>query len=66
MSDGRLSKARLGRMREVMAGHVEHGGVPGLVTLIERRGDVHVDVIGTLAAGGREPMRRDSISASRR
>lgn len=61
MSSGGLSKARLGRMHDIMAGHVEHGGVPGLVTLIERRGDVHVDVIGTLAAGGREPMRRDSI-----
>lgn len=61
MSTGGLSKARLGRMHEVMAGDVEQGGVPGLVTLIERRGEVHVDVIGALAAGGRQQMRRDSI-----
>jgi hypothetical protein len=33
MSTGGLSKARLGRMREVMAGHVKAGAVPGLVTL---------------------------------
>jgi len=61
MSTGGLSKARLGRMHEVMAGHVERGGVPGIVTLIERRGEVHVDAIGALAANGREKMRRDSI-----
>ncbi len=56
-----LSKARLDHMHEVMADHVEHGGVPGLVTLVCRRGEVHVDSIGTLAAGGSEPMRRDTI-----
>ena len=42
MSGGGLSKARLDRMREVMAGHVERG-VPGLVTLISRRGETHVE-----------------------
>ncbi|HJT06592.1 MAG TPA: serine hydrolase domain-containing protein [Stellaceae bacterium] len=61
MSGGGLSTARLGRMHAVMAGHVEHGGLPGLVTLIERRGEVHVDAIGSLAADGREKMRRDSL-----
>ncbi len=61
MSSGGLSKARLDRMHEVMAGHVEHGGVPGLVTLISRRGQVHVDAIGMKAAGGKDPMRRDTI-----
>ncbi len=61
MSAGGLSKARLGRMHEVMAGHVQRGGVPGLVTVVSRRGEVHVDVIGTKAVGGRDPMRRDTI-----
>ena len=61
MSAGGLSKARLDRMHDVMARHVEHGGVPGLVTLISRRGEVHVDAIGTMAAGGKNPMRRDTI-----
>jgi CubicO group peptidase (beta-lactamase class C family) len=58
---GGLSKARLGRMHDVMAGHVERGAVPGLVTLVSRRGEVHVDAIGMKAAGGSDPMRRDTI-----
>ncbi len=57
---GGLSKARLDRMRDVMAGHVERGEVPGLVTLVGRRGAVHVDAIGAKAFGG-DPMRRDTI-----
>ncbi len=35
--------------------------MPGLVTLVSRRGEVHVDAIGTKAIGGNEPMRRDTI-----
>ena len=46
MSIGGLSKAQLGGIRDVMAGHVEHGEVPGIVTLVSRRGEVHVDAIG--------------------
>ena len=61
MSSGGLSKARLGRMHEIMAGHVERGDLPGLVTLVSRGGEVHVDAIGVKAVGGREPMRRDTI-----
>ena len=49
MSTAGLSRARLGRMHDVMAGYVERGEVPGLVTLVSRRGEVHVDVIGTKA-----------------
>ncbi len=61
MSTAGLSKARLGRMHDVVAGYVEHGEVPGLVTLVSRRGEVHVDVIGTQAFGESPPMRRDTI-----
>lgn len=64
MKSSGLSKARLGRMREVMAGHVlgeaEGGTVPGLVALVSRRGEVHVEAIGLQEVGGR-PMRRDTI-----
>lgn len=60
MRHGGLSTARLGRMHDVMAGHVERGAVPGLVTLVSWRGEVHVDAIGTKAVGG-APMRRDTI-----
>ena len=61
MNSGGLSRARLDRMRDVMAGHVESGAVPGLVTLVSRRGETHVDAIGAQAIGGGDPMRRDTI-----
>jgi CubicO group peptidase (beta-lactamase class C family) len=61
MSTGGLSKARLGRMHDVMAGYVERGEVPGIVTLVSRRGEVHTDAIGKQAVGGSDPMRRDTI-----
>src|SRR5947209_10254952 len=61
MSIAGLSKARLGRMHDIMVGYVERGEVPGLVTLVSRRGEVHVDVIGTQAIGESPPMRRDTI-----
>lgn len=60
MSQDGFSKVRLGRMRNVLAGHVESGEVPGLVTLVSRRGEVHVDTIGAKAVGG-DPVRRDTI-----
>jgi CubicO group peptidase (beta-lactamase class C family) len=47
-------------MRDVMAGYVERGAVPGLVTLVSRRGDIHVEAIGRQAIGG-AAMRRDTI-----
>jgi len=58
---GGLSKMRLGRMHDIMAGHVERGGMPGLVTLVCRRGETHVDAVGRQAFGESAPMRRDSI-----
>ncbi|HEX6480546.1 MAG TPA: serine hydrolase domain-containing protein [Ktedonobacteraceae bacterium] len=61
MSTAGLSTARLGRMHDVMAGYVERGEVPGLVTLVSRRGEVHVDAIGTRAIADPTPMRRDTI-----
>jgi CubicO group peptidase (beta-lactamase class C family) len=48
-------------MRAVMAGHVERAEVPGIVTLVSRRGEVHVDAIGMKAVGGGDPIRRDTI-----
>ena len=65
MSTGGLSSERLGRMHDVMAGHVERGDVPGdvpgVVTLVSRRDEVRVDAIGMKAFGGSEAMRRDTI-----
>src|SRR5579863_8196932 len=56
----RFSKARLDRVHEVTTGHVESGDMPGLVTLVSHRGEVHVDAIGRLAFDG-SPMTRDTI-----
>ncbi|MBA3414730.1 MAG: beta-lactamase family protein, partial [Chloroflexia bacterium] len=61
MSGEGLSEARLDRMREVMAGHVERGTVPGLVTLVSRRGETRAEAIGMKAFDGADPMRRDTI-----
>jgi CubicO group peptidase (beta-lactamase class C family) len=47
MGTGGLCPARLGRLHEVMARHVEDGQVPGLVALVARRGEVHATAIGT-------------------
>ena len=61
MSTGGLSEARLARMQDVMAGHVDRGVVSGVATLLSRRGEVQVDAIGTKAFGDSDPMRRDTI-----
>lgn len=61
MRDGGLSAERLKRLHDVMTGYVERGEVPGLVTLVARRGEGHVDAIGAMAGGSEEPMRRDTI-----
>ena len=58
---GGFSERRLARMREALAGHVEAGRAPGLVTVLARHGEVLVDAIGTTAAGGTTPMRSDTI-----
>ena len=60
MNAGGFSQSRLGRLRDRMAGYVERGEVPGIVTLVSRRGEVHVDAVGAMAVGGR-PMQRDTI-----
>ena len=48
-------------VHDVMAGYVERGAMPGLVTLIAQGDAVHVDAIGTLTIDGTEPMQRDTI-----
>jgi len=60
MSTGGFSKVRLRRLHDAMAGYVERDEVPGIVTLVSRRGEVHADAVGVLAIGGR-PVRRDTI-----
>ena len=61
MSASGLSATRLRRLHEVLTRHVESGDMPGLVALVARRGEVHLEAIGTTEAGGSKPMRRDTI-----
>jgi len=63
MSASGLSRTRLGRLREVMAGHVERGALPGLVALVSRRGAVEVVALGTQ---GTAAMARRATSTPRR
>lgn len=60
LGNSAFSTPRLARMHEVMSGHVNRSALPGLVTLVSRRGEARVDAIGAQAFGG-EPMRPDTI-----
>jgi CubicO group peptidase (beta-lactamase class C family) len=60
MSSGGFSKERLDRLQNVMAGYVDRGEVPGLVLLVSRQGEVHVETIGKKEIDG-DPIRRDHI-----
>ena len=48
-------------MRDSLRRHVDNGQLPGLVTVVSRRGAVHVDTMGTLGFDRTEPMQRDTI-----
>jgi CubicO group peptidase (beta-lactamase class C family) len=61
MTSAGLSKARLSRLRDVMAGHVERGEVPGLVALVSRHDEAYVEALGVKALGGSDPVERDTI-----
>ncbi|MFP3388113.1 serine hydrolase domain-containing protein [Brevibacillus sp. SIMBA_040] len=56
-----FSKLRLQRMHDVLAGFVDRGEIPGMVTLVSRKGEVHVEELGKHAINGNRPMRRDTI-----
>jgi CubicO group peptidase (beta-lactamase class C family) len=60
MSGSGLSKSRLARMRDVMAGYVERGEVPGLVLAVARRGEALIEPIGAADLDG-TPIRADTI-----
>ena len=61
MSVAGLSKPRLARLHDVLAGYVERQELPGLVALVGRGDDAHVVTLGTLAFGQAAPMKRDTI-----
>ncbi|WP_412973936.1 serine hydrolase domain-containing protein [Paenibacillus sp. PSB04] len=60
-SSSGFSETGLQKMRDVLARHVESGKIPGLVALVSRNGETHVEAIGTMRHDGGVPMRRDTI-----
>ncbi|MFY1689200.1 serine hydrolase domain-containing protein [Plantactinospora sp. WMMB782] len=59
--DGGFTRSGLGRMRDVLARHVESKRIPGLVALVARGAQTHVEEIGTMRHEGGGPMRRNTI-----
>lgn len=49
------------RLHEAMAARVAAGQLPGLVTVLARGDEIHVDTIGSHAFDNAIPMRRDSL-----
>jgi CubicO group peptidase (beta-lactamase class C family) len=60
MAGSAFSKQRLARLRHALATHVEVGDMPGVVALVSRRGETHVEQIGAQSFGG-PAMRRNTI-----
>lgn len=56
-----LSKQRLTRLTDHLRRTTESGEVPGIVAMVARRDDVHVDVTGVQDLESRGPMKRDMI-----
>ena len=56
-----MSQAGLDRLHQAMAARVAKGDMPGIVTLVARGDEVHVDAIGTMAFGGDQPMLRENL-----
>jgi CubicO group peptidase (beta-lactamase class C family) len=56
-----FAPGRLGRLRDVMAGHVDHDTVGGVAWLAACRDDLEVGVAGGLTRGDPEPVHRDSL-----
>src|SRR5918911_3716537 len=55
-----LLQTALDRLHAAMAARVEQNQLPGLVTLVARGDEVHVDTIGLKAFGSPEPMARET------
>jgi CubicO group peptidase (beta-lactamase class C family) len=58
---GPLDPGGLREVRAAMAARVATGRLPGLVTVLARGHDVHVEAVGSGDVDGVEPMRRDTL-----
>ncbi|WP_433235217.1 hypothetical protein ACQPYK_24940 [Streptosporangium sp. CA-135522] len=51
-SNGGFSETGLHRLHEVLARHVESGKIPGLLALVGRGEETHVEALGTIRHRG--------------
>ena len=56
-----FSSAGLERLSDALKGYVDRGEIPGLVALVARGDDVHVDAFGVQDLSGGKPMVRESL-----
>ncbi len=56
-----MSRPALDQLHAAMAARVDKNEMPGMVVLLARRDEVHVDAIGCTAFGSAQPMRRDTL-----
>jgi CubicO group peptidase (beta-lactamase class C family) len=61
MPASHLDRKALARLHDSMAAHVAAGSLPGLITLVARGDDVHIDTIGTPSFTDHTPLARDAI-----
>jgi CubicO group peptidase (beta-lactamase class C family) len=64
MTAGGFSSKRLTRVRGLIERHVDSGFVPGMMVVLARHGDVHIEATGQLAfegVGSTTPMAGDTI-----
>jgi CubicO group peptidase (beta-lactamase class C family) len=60
VSENGFTSQGLAKLADVLSGYVERQEVSGLVALVSRSGDTHVETMGTMSLNG-PPVRRDSI-----
>ncbi|WP_411108971.1 serine hydrolase domain-containing protein [Streptomyces sp. c-19] len=60
-NSGGFSEAGLRKVRDVLERYVGSGKIPGVVALVGRGDETHVEAIGTMRHDGGAPMRRDTI-----
>lgn len=61
MKSGAFYRHKLDHLSAVMRRHVDGGHVPGLVYLVSRAGETHVEALGTLEADDEVPMVGDTL-----
>ncbi len=61
MSEERLDHRAMQRLREHLEAYVESGAVPGLISLVARGAERHVDVLGRPGLDRAQPLARDAI-----